>query len=171
MCCSAFPPGVPSSLTSSLARTTCHDTTHASPPSIVLDRRLVHGQTLRELDRVFDCSSQELRLGPGSYLQSALRTGARDSLAVTIRGHDPCHGASAVPESTRALPVTASSEGGTRGRRLRVCARDPRHVAAAVPWYVVTTVTAPVRVEDEADHARNVPYRNLTVSACSDSVC
>ena len=51
------------------------------------------------------------------------------------RGHDPCHGASAVPESTRALSVTAGSDGGSRGRRLRVYAHDPRHVAAAVPWY------------------------------------
>jgi hypothetical protein len=31
--------------------------------------------------------------------------------------------------------------------------------------FVVLTVTAPARVEDKADRARNVPYRNRTVTA------
>ncbi len=87
------------------------------------------------------------------------------------RGHDPCHGASAVPdsESTRALSVTAGADGGSRGRRLGVDAHDSsdaRHVAAAVPWYLYgSDGHGAARVEDEADRARNVACRNLTVSA------
>ena len=63
---------------------------------------------------------------PGRHLQSALRTGAYDY----HWGHDLCHGAYTVPKCLRALPVTAGSDGGSRGRR--VYAHDPRHVAAAV---------------------------------------
>ncbi len=86
-----------------------------------------------------DNVSRHLLTRPGrhsaraAYLQPALRRVAFDTAEATIRVTEP--GASAAPESTRALPVTAGSDGGSRGRRLRVYAHDPRHVAAAVPWY------------------------------------
>ncbi len=107
--------------------------------------------------------SRHLFIRPGcssaraAYLQPAIRSAAYDYRL----GHNPCHGASAVPKCPRALPVTAGSDGGSRGRRLRVDAHDssdPRHVAAAVPWCLYgSDGHGAARVEDMADRARNGP--------------
>jgi hypothetical protein len=87
----------------------------------------------------------------------------------TVGADDPCHGASAAPECPRALPVTAGSDGKSRGRRLRVDAHDssdPRHMAATVPWYLYgSDGHGAARVEDKADRARNGLFPE------SDRVC
>ena len=76
----------------------------------------------------------------------------------TVGADDPCHGASAVPECPR------SPGHGGLGRRkpgaddFGVYAHDPRHVAAAVPWYLYgSDGHGAARVEDKADRARNGP--------------
>ena len=98
-------------------------------------------------------------LGPGRYLQSALRTGAYDY----HRGHDPCHGASAVLECLRALTVTAGSDGGGRGQRLQVYAHDPRHVAAAVlQSQDDSDGHGAARMKDKADRARKRTGADIT---------
>jgi hypothetical protein len=112
--------------------------------------------------------SRHLFIRPGrysalaAYLQPALQSGAYDY-------NRACHRASAVLECPRALQVTAGSDGGSRGRRLRVDAHDssdPHHVAAAMPWYLYSSDGhGAARVEDKADRARKDRYRNLTVSA------
>jgi hypothetical protein len=89
-----------SSRTSNRARARCHDASAPRP----------------------GCSS-----GRAAYHQPALPSGAFD--CHPSRGHDPCHGASAVPEGPRALPVMAGSDIGSRGRRLLVYTHEPRHVA------------------------------------------
>ena len=79
----------------------------------------------------------------------------------TVGADDPCHGASAVPECPRALPVTAGSDGGSRG--LTTLESTPTTPvtwprAAAVPWYLYgSDGHGAARVEDKADRARNGP--------------
>ncbi len=83
-----------------------------------------------------DNVSRRLLTRPGrysalaAYLQPALRSGAFVTVDATIRVTEPLPYRRAL-----GLLVTAGSDGGSRGRRLRVYAFDPRHVAAAVPWY------------------------------------
>ena len=115
-----------------------------------------------------DNVSRHLLTRPGrysaraAYLQPALRSGAFDTVEVTIRVTEP-------PPYRRALGLSRSRRARTEGAGADDFESRP---TTPVTWpppcrgtIVVPTVTAPVRVEEQADRARNVPYRNLTVSA------
>ena len=72
----------------------------------------------------------------------------------------------AAPQRLRARRAGAGAE--RRGASLRGGrgAHDPRHVAAAVQWYLYgSDGHGAARMEDKADRARKDRYRNLTVSA------
>jgi hypothetical protein len=70
------------------------------------------------------------------------------------RGHDPCHGASAVLQCPRALPVTAVPDGGNWGRGRLVYTHEPRHVATAIQWCLYGyDGHCAARVDDKADCA------------------
>ena len=85
----------------------------------------------------------------------------------TVGADDPCHGASAVPECPRALPVTAGSDGGSRG--LTTLESTP---TTPVTWsppcrgtFMVPTVTARLEWRIRRTVQGTDRYRNLTVSA------
>ena len=89
-----------------------------------------------------------------AYLQPALRRGA----------YDYRQGRRSVSRSLRRTGVPSGSPGhGGLGRRepgltTSVYAHDPRHVAAAVPWYLYgSDGHGAARVEDKAGRARNGP--------------
>ena len=108
-----------------------------------------------------DNVSRHLLTRPGrysaraAYLQPALRSGA----------YDYRRGRRSVSRSLRRTGVPSGSPGhGGLGRRkpgaddFGVYAHDPRHVAAAVPWYLYgSDGHGAARVEDKADRARNGP--------------
>jgi hypothetical protein len=117
---------------------------------------------------------------PAAYHQSALRSGAYDFPGHL--GHDPCHGASAVPECPRTLPVTTGSDGWSKRpttSSLRLYAHEPRRLAAAVPWCLYgSDCHGAARMEDmaariiTADRARRhaIPESNGGCVICFRSL-
>jgi hypothetical protein len=113
---------------------------------------------------VYSPTGPRQRVTSLTYPTGTLLGSARLTPAGATEWGFPCHGASAVPECPRALPVTAGSDGGSRGRRLQVYAHDPRHAAAAVPCsrgstFVVPTVTARRRFEWRIRRTAQGTYR------------
>ena len=97
-----------------------------------------------------------------AYLQPALRSGAFDTVEATIRVTEP-------PPYRRALGLSRSRRARTEGAGADDFESTPTTLVIPVTWpppcLYGSDGHGAARVEEQADRARNVPYRNLTVSA------